>query len=48
VKALSRKLTLVVAAFWAGTGLADLLHPSERGYQIWAEAMQDPLARMMK
>jgi lysophospholipase L1-like esterase len=28
--------------------MPDLLHPSERGYRIWAEAMQDTLARMMK
>jgi lysophospholipase L1-like esterase len=28
--------------------MPDLLHPSERGYQIWAEAMQDTLAGMMK
>jgi len=28
--------------------MPDLLHPSERGYQIWAEAMEDTLAGMMK
>lgn len=28
--------------------MPDLLHPSEKGYQIWAEAMEDTLAGMMK
>ena len=28
--------------------MPDLLHPNERGYQIWAEAMQDTLAGMMR
>lgn len=28
--------------------MPDLLHPSERGYQIWAEAMQNTLAGMLK
>lgn len=28
--------------------MPDLLHPSEQGYQIWAEAMQETLAGMMK
>jgi len=28
--------------------MPDLLHPNERGYQIWADAMADTLAGMMK
>lgn len=28
--------------------MPDLLHPSEKGYKIWAEAMQPTLARLMK
>jgi len=28
--------------------MPDLLHPSERGYQIWADSMNDTLAGMMK
>lgn len=28
--------------------MPDLLHPSEKGYQIWAEAMEGPLVEMMK
>ena len=28
--------------------MPDLLHPSEQGYQIWADSMKDTLAGMMK
>jgi lysophospholipase L1-like esterase len=28
--------------------MPDLLHPSEKGYAIWAEAMQAPLAELLK
>ena len=28
--------------------MPDLLHPNERGYRIWAQAMEDTLAGMMK
>jgi lysophospholipase L1-like esterase len=28
--------------------MPDLLHPSEKGYQIWAEAIKEPLAGLMK
>jgi lysophospholipase L1-like esterase len=28
--------------------MPDLLHPNERGYQIWAEAMEPTLAEMLK
>jgi lysophospholipase L1-like esterase len=28
--------------------MPDLLHPSEKGYQIWAEAMEPTLAEMLK
>ena len=28
--------------------MPDLLHPNERGYQIWADAMNPPLDEMMK
>ncbi|HYA79289.1 MAG TPA: GDSL-type esterase/lipase family protein, partial [Candidatus Nitrosopolaris sp.] len=28
--------------------MPDLLHPDERGYRIWAEAMEGTLAGMMK
>ena len=28
--------------------MPDLLHPSEKGYKIWAEAMQPTLSRLMK
>jgi beta-glucosidase len=28
--------------------MPDLLHPSEKGYKIWAEAMQPALDRLMK
>lgn len=28
--------------------MPDLLHPNERGYQIWAEAMEPTLKRLMK
>jgi lysophospholipase L1-like esterase len=28
--------------------MPDLLHPNERGYEIWAEAMEGPLAAMLK
>jgi lysophospholipase L1-like esterase len=28
--------------------MPDLLHPSEKGYQIWAEAVKEPLAALMK
>jgi lysophospholipase L1-like esterase len=27
--------------------MPDLLHPNTRGYEIWAEAMREPLARLM-
>ena len=30
------------------TIMPDLLHPSERGYQIWADAMEPTLAAMLK
>jgi beta-glucosidase len=26
----------------------DLLHPNEKGYQIWADAMEPALAEMMR
>ena len=28
--------------------MADGLHPTEKGYEIWAEAVKDPLAELMK
>jgi lysophospholipase L1-like esterase len=28
--------------------MPDLLHPDEKGYQIWADAMEGTLAGMMK
>jgi lysophospholipase L1-like esterase len=28
--------------------MADLLHPTEKGYEIWAEAVKDKLAELMK
>lgn len=28
--------------------MPDLLHPSEKGYQIWADAIREPLAAMLK
>jgi len=28
--------------------MPDLLHPSEAGYQIWADAMEPTLAKMLK
>ena len=28
--------------------MPDLLHPSEKGYQIWAAAIKEPLAELMK
>jgi beta-glucosidase len=28
--------------------MPDLLHPSEKGYEIWAEAVKEPLAALMK
>lgn len=28
--------------------ISDLLHPSEKGYEVWAEAIQQPLADLMK
>jgi lysophospholipase L1-like esterase len=28
--------------------MPDLLHPSEQGYQIWAAAIKEPLARLLK
>ena len=28
--------------------MADKLHPNEKGYEIWAEAVKEPLAELMK
>ena len=28
--------------------MPDLLHPNEKGYQIWADAMESTLAKMLK
>ena len=28
--------------------MPDLLHPSEKGYEIWAEAIKEPLAQLLK
>jgi lysophospholipase L1-like esterase len=28
--------------------MPDLLHPGEKGYQIWADAIQEPLAELLK
>jgi beta-glucosidase len=28
--------------------MPDLLHPNEKGYKIWAEAIQPTLSRLMK
>jgi len=28
--------------------MPDLLHPGEKGYQIWADAMKEPLAELLK
>jgi beta-glucosidase len=28
--------------------MPDKLHPSEKGYEIWAEAVKEPLAELMK
>jgi lysophospholipase L1-like esterase len=28
--------------------MPDLLHPSEKGYEIWAAAVKDKLAELMK
>ena len=28
--------------------MPDLLHPSEKGYQIWADAIREPLARLLR
>jgi beta-glucosidase len=27
--------------------MPDLLHPNEKGYQIWAEAMEPTIAKLM-
>ena len=27
--------------------MADLLHPTQKGYEIWAEAVKEPLANLM-
>jgi lysophospholipase L1-like esterase len=34
--------------FLPGAFLSDKLHPQEKGYEIWGEAVQEPLANMMK
>jgi len=31
-----------------GNVMPDFLHPNERGYQVWAEAMEPTLARLMR
>ncbi|MBP1623672.1 MAG: GDSL-like Lipase/Acylhydrolase, partial [Acidobacteria bacterium] len=28
--------------------MSDALHPSTRGYEIWAEAVKEPLANLLK
>ncbi len=28
--------------------LPDKLHPQEKGYEIWGEAVKEPLAKMLK
>jgi len=34
--------------FLPGAFLPDKLHPQEKGYEIWGEAVQEPLANMLK